>query len=333
MAAYVVKRILGIVVVLLVTTAVTYAIFFWLPSDPARLSCGKPCSPDTLKAVRANMGLDRSIAVQYAEFLKGLFVGRDYGSGAAAIHCGAPCFGYSFHQNATVSSLIVDRFPVTFSIAIGAAVLWLIFGIASGTISAIKRGSAIDRVAMVAALTGVSAPSYLVGLIGIYIFGFTLNIVPVDGYANFSDSPVDWAWHLVLPWCTLAFLSAALYARLMRGQMLDVMGEDFITTARAKGLRERTVVTRHGMRAALTPIVTIFGMDLGALLGGAVISEQVFSMQGIGRLVIESVQQVDLPVIVGTTLFTAFLIVFANLVVDLLYAFLDPRVALGRTAA
>jgi peptide/nickel transport system permease protein len=225
-----------------------------------------------------------------------------------------------------VSSLIADRFPVTFSIAIGAAILWLIFGISSGMISAIKRGTAIDRAAMVAALAGVSAPAYLVGLIGIYIFGFTLNIVPVNGYVNFASDPVEWAWHLVLPWCTLAFLSAALYARLTRGQMLDVLGEDFITTARAKGLPERTVVTRHGMRAALTPIVTIFGMDLGGLLGGAVISEQVFSMQGLGRLLIDGVNQYDLPVIVGTTLFAAFLIIGANLVVDIAYAFLDPRV-------
>ncbi|HEX3816266.1 MAG TPA: ABC transporter permease [Mycobacteriales bacterium] len=328
MAWYIVRRVLGIILVLLITSAVTYAIFYLIPSDPARLSCGKPCTPDTLRTVRANMGLDRSIVVQWLEFLRGVVVGRTYGSGATAIHCSAPCLGYSFFQDHSVSSLIADRFPVTFSIAIGAAVLWLIFGITSGTISAIKRGTAIDRAAMVAALAGVSAPAYLVGLIGIYVFGFELNIVPVNGYANFVDGPVQWAWHLVLPWCTLAFLSAALYARLTRGQMLDVLGEDYITTARAKGLPERTVVIRHGMRAALTPIVTIFGLDLGSLLGGAVISEQVFSMQGIGRLVIDAVHQYDLPVIVGTTLFAAFLIICANLVVDVVYAFLDPRVTL-----
>jgi peptide/nickel transport system permease protein len=326
MGRYVLRRIVGIIIVLLITSAVTYAIFYWLPADPARLSCGKPCTPDNLRAVKANMGLDHSIVVQWWDFIQGIFAGRTYGHGGSAIHCGAPCLGYSFYQDQTVSSLIADRFPVTFSIAIGAAILWLIFGISSGMISAIKRGTAIDRAAMVAALAGVSAPAYLVGLIGIYIFGFTLNIVPVNGYVNFVDDPVEWAWHLVLPWCTLAFLSAALYARLTRGQMLDVLGEDFITTARAKGLPERVVVTRHGMRAALTPIVTIFGMDLGGLLGGAVISEQVFSMQGLGRLLIDGVNQYDLPVIVGTTLFAAFLIIGANLVVDIAYAFLDPRV-------
>lgn len=329
MLRYILLRFGGILVVLFITGAITYVLFFAVPTDPARLSCGKPCTPETLEAVRTNMGLDKSVVAQYFDFLKGLFVGRTYGEGRAAVHCGAPCMGYSFHQRRTVTSVIVESFPVTASIAVGAAVMWLVFGVVSGTVSALKRGTFIDRAAMITALAGVSAPSYLVGLLGIYFFGFKLDMVPVNGYANLSDGVVDWAWHLILPWCTLAFLSAAIYARITRGRMLEVMEEDFITTARAKGIPERTVVTRHGLRAALTPIVTIFGLDLGGLLGGAVISEQVFSMQGMGYALIQGVRQFDLPVIVGCTLFAAALIVVANLIVDIVHAYLDPRVTVG----
>jgi peptide/nickel transport system permease protein len=326
---YILRRCLAIVVVLLITGAATYAIFYWMPADPARLSCGKPCTAETLHQVRAYMGLDKPVWEQYARFLVGVLAGRDYGSGAAAVHCAAPCLGYSFRQNESVAGVIATAFPVTFSITVGAAVLWLLFGTASGVVSAVKKGTWWDRAAMVASLAGIATPAYLAGLLAILLFGFTWNVVPVNGYADFTAGPVQWAYHLLLPWCVLAFLNAAVYARLTRSQLLEVFGEDYITTARAKGLSERAVVGKHALRAAFTPIATVFGMDIGSLLGGAVITEQVFSMQGLGHVLIQGVAQLDLPVVVGTTLFTAFLVVVANLVVDIVYGYLDPRVSIA----
>jgi peptide/nickel transport system permease protein len=320
-------RLLGMLVVLLVVSLLTYVVFYLLPADPARLSCGKPCTPQRLADARAFMGYNVSWWQQYLAFLGGIVTGREYGTGAAAVHCAVPCFGYSFSAEAPVTQLIVERVGVTVSIAVGAALLWLVIGVSSGVVSAVKRGTAVDRAAMTFSVIGVSTPSYLFGLLGILLFGFTLNMVPVNGYVPLTEDPVRWAWHLLLPWCVLALLSAAVYARLTRGQMLDVLGEDYIRTARAKGLRERRVIGRHALRNVLLPVVTLFGLDLGELLGGAVITERVFSMQGLGSLLLEAVATIDLPIIVGVTLFAAFVITLANFVVDLCYGVLDPRVA------
>ncbi|HWT32769.1 MAG TPA: ABC transporter permease [Microbacterium sp.] len=319
-------RLLGMLIVLVVVATVTYAVFYLLPTNPAQLACGRPCTPDNLARAEAFMGTDLPWWQQLWEFLSGIVTGRSFGHGDAAVLCAAPCFGYSFQQNASVTDLIVSRFPVSASIAIGAAILWLVAGVAGGVVSALKRGTWIDRTVMTVAIAGVSAPSYLVGLLAILIFGFTLGWLPTGGYVPFTEDPVQWFVHLVLPWCTLAFISAAIYARLTRGQMIEQMGEDYIRTARAKGLTEGRVVTRHGLRNAIIPVVTIFGLDLGALLGGTVITEKVFSMQGLGALLIDAVHQLDLQLVVGFTLFAAFLIVVANFVVDLLYVFVDPRV-------
>jgi peptide/nickel transport system permease protein len=325
-ARFFIGRFGGMVLVLLIIAVISYLIFYVLPSDPAQLSCGRPCTPDRLATARAFMGYDKSWWQQFLLFLGGIVAGRTFGSGAAAIHCSAPCFGYSFRLNESVTQLILARIPVTFSIAIGAAVLWLLLGVSTGVISALRRGSLIDRSLMTISIAGVSAPSYLVGLLGIFIFGFTLNMVPVSGYVPFSQSPVDWLWHLVMPWIVLALLNAAIYTRLTRGQMLEVMGEDYIRTARAKGLTERRVIGRHALRNVLIPVSTIFGLDLGGLLGGAVITEKVFSMQGLGSLLIDAVGNLDLQVLVGVTLFSAFLIILANFIVDVTYGLLDPRV-------
>ncbi|XVU28792.1 ABC transporter permease [Actinoplanes sp. CA-054009] len=324
---FVTQRLVGMVVTLLVISFLTYGVFYLLPADPARLSCGRPCTPERLAEASAFMGYDKPWLQQYLDFLGGIFTGRHFGAGPAAVDCAAPCFGYSFRLNESVTQLIWERAPVTFSIAIGAAVLWMLLGVSAGVAAAVKRGTAIDRGAMVFSTVGVSAPSYLVGLLGILLFGFTLDMVPVGGYVPLTESPVDWLWHLVLPWCVLALLSAAVYARLTRGQMLEVLGEDYIRTARAKGLKERRVIGRHGLRNVLIPVVTVFGLDLGTLLGGAVITEKVFSMQGLGALLIDAVGTVDLPVIVGMTLFAAFLVIVANFAVDLVYGALDPRVS------
>lgn len=319
-------RVLGAAVVLLVVAAITYALFMLLPTNPARAICDKPCTPDRLREVQAFLGTDKPWLAQFGAYLAGIFAGRTFGSGASVIHCAAPCFGYSFQLHDSVTNLILSRLPVTASIAVGAAVLWLVAGVAGGALSALRRGTFVDRAVMTVAVAGVSAPSYLVGLLGILLFGFVLGILPTSGYVAFGDDPVGWLTHLILPWCVLAFISAAIYARLTRGEMLESMSQDFVRTARAKGLRERQVVVRHGLRTAILPVVTLFGLDLGSLLGGAVITEKVFSMQGLGALLIDAVHTLDLQVVVGFTLFSALLIVTANVIVDVVYAFVDPRV-------
>ncbi len=326
-ASYVVQRVLQAVLVLLVIAALTFLVFHLLPTDVTQASCGKPCTPERQAAVRHFYGYDQPMAVQFWQFLRGIVAGRTFGSGPAAVHCGSPCFGYSFRLHESVTTLIGQYFPVTASIAIGAAVLWLLLGVSTGVLSALRRGTWIDRLATASTVVGVSAPAYLVGLVGIYLFGFKLNVLPVGTYVPLTQDPVGWAWHLVLPWCVLALLSAAVYTRITRSQMLEVLDESFVRTARAKGIRERRVVTRHALRNALLPVVTLFGLDLGALLGGAVITEKIFSMQGLGSLLIDAVNQLDLPVVLGVTLFSAFLIVLANLLVDLTYSRLDPRVS------
>jgi peptide/nickel transport system permease protein len=328
-ARFVLGRLAGMVVVLLVIALVTFVVFYLLPSDPARMSCGRPCSPESLATAKKFMQLDLPWYQQFASFLEGIFAGRTFGSGVTAIHCTAPCFGYSFQQNDETLHLILSRLPVTASIAVGAAIIWLLSGVGVGVLSALKPGRPVDRIAMAGAVAGVSTPVFLTGLLGILVFGFTLDMVPTHGYVRFADSPVDWAWHLVLPWLVLAFLHAALYARLTRGQMLEALGEDYIRTARAKGLTETRVVGRHALRNVLLPVVTVFGIDLGGLLGGAVITERVFGMPGVGSLMIGAVHAVDLPLLLGCTLFGAALIVVANFVVDVLYGVLDPRVRLN----
>lgn len=323
--ASVLVRLPGVVMVLVVIATITFAVFYLLPTNPAQLSCGRPCTPESLATAKAFMGTDLPWYRQLGDFLGGILTGRSFGSGPTAIECASPCFGYSFQQNASVTSLILSRFPITASIAVGAAVLWLLLGVAGGTVSALRRGSAVDRSIMTLAVAGVSTPSYLVGLLAILLFGFTLHLLPTGGYVPLTEDPLQWALHLVLPWSALAAISAAVYARLTRAQLLDVLSQDYIRTARAKGLAESRVVLRHGLRTAVIPIVTVFGLDLGALLGGAVITEKVFSMQGVGALMIDAVHSLDLQLVVGLTLFSAFLVVVANLLIDLLYAVLDPR--------
>ncbi len=324
-ARYLVLRFAAMIVVLLVVTLVTFLIFQIVPSNPARAECGRVCTPSALRQVRAFMGLDHSVWRQYLDFLGGIFTGRSFGQGANAIKCSAPCLGYSFQQNQSVLSLLGQTIPVTLSIAVGAGLLWLIGGVAAGTFAALRHGRAADRLVMAGSIVGVSAPAYLVGLLAILVFGFRLGWLPTNGYVSFSD-PAGWAEHLILPWCALAFISAAIYARLTRSQMLDALDEDYVRTARAKGLRESRVVGRHALRNVLIPIITVFGLDMGVLLGGAVITEKVFSMYGLGALLINAVGTTNLPVITGVTVVAATFVVVATFLVDLTYRLLDPRV-------
>jgi peptide/nickel transport system permease protein len=276
------------------------------------------------------MHLDDPILVQYGRFAQGIVVGQDYSLGPKKAECPAPCFGFSFNNNQPVWPTLLDRLPATLSLAFGAAIIWLISGVGVGVISALRRGTLLDRTVMTVALAGVSLPIYFTGLVSLSVFAYTLGIFPGGGsYTPITQNPVMWFQALILPWITLAFLYAALYARLTRAGMLETMSEDYIRTARAKGLKERTVVVKHALRATLTPILTIFGLDLGLLLGGAVLTESTFSIQGIGKLVIDAIRGNDLPVVLGVTLFAAFFIVLANLIVDILYAVVDPRVRLS----
>ena len=320
------SRLLQTLLVLVLITFITFAIFQLFPSDPAQLACGKPCTPESLARARAYMGFDKSWYLQFWDYLSGIFTGTTYGSGADIVRCSAPCLGYSFRLSTPVTELIAARFPITLSIAIGAAVLWMVIGVAAGIVSALRRGTTLDRAIMTGTVLGVSAPSYLGGLLGILLLGFTADIVPVSGYVPFSQSPVDWAWHLALPWTVLALISAAVYARMVRGEMLENLGEDYVRTARAAGLPERRVIGNHVLRNISVPVLTYFALDFGGLLGGAVITEKVFSIQGLGALFLDAVGATDIQLVMGITLVAAAAVILMNLVADVLAAAIDPRV-------
>ena len=337
MVAYITRRVFAAIVLLLIVTFVTFVIFFEVPklggettNQLAAQYVGRDPSPTAIAAVKKNLGFDQPLIVQYWNFIKQLFVGRDFKYGPDASHCAAPCFGYSFKTHLAVWPDITSRVPVTLSLAIGAAVFWVFGGVLTGVISALKRGTIFDRFSMGVALAGVSLPIFFTGLLSKALFEYNwLHIWNNLHYVPFTQNVFSWAWNMILPWVTLSFLYAALYARLTRAGMLETMGEDYIRTARAKGLPERTVVVKHGLRAALTPIVTIFGLDFGLLLGGAVLTETVFSLPGIGQYAYQAISANDLPKILGVVMVAAFFIVFMNLLVDIMYAVIDPRVRVG----
>ena len=327
---YIARRIGGAIVVIAVIIFALFFIFYTLPSDPAQLSCGRPCSPDQLARVKSFMGLDKPWYQQMGNYVAGLFVGRTFGAGATAVVCAAPCLGYSFRLSEPVTTLIADRFPVTLSIALGAAVLWLLVGVFTGVLAARKQGTWVDNALMGLSALGISSPSYLIGLLAVSLFALRLGWLPAGGYEPLTQNPGGWLYHLILPWIVLALINAAPYTRIMRTQMLQEMGQDYVRTARSKGMPENRVMNVHVLRNASLPILTLFGLDLGSLLGGAVLTERVFSMQGIGMLLLDAVDNLDLQVLVGTTLFAAVLVGLANLVVDICYSVLDPRVTLAR---
>jgi peptide/nickel transport system permease protein len=321
----------------LVVSAVTFAIFFLVPRAAgasadtlASRYVGKTAGEAQIHAIAQKLGFTDPLYVQYGRFVRGIVTGASYNTGPVTVKCPAPCFGYSFINQNPVWPDLINRLPVTLSLAVGAAIIWLIAGTATGVLSALRKGSIFDRSAMGVALAGVSLPIFFTGLLALSIFSYTLKLTaPGDSYTSFTQNPARWAYDLLLPWITLAFLYAAGYARLTRAGMLDTMSEDYVRTARAKGLPERTVVLKHGLRAAITPIVTIFGLDLGLLLGGAILTESVFSLPGLGLYARIALTNQDLPQLLGVTLFGAFFIIMANLVVDVLYAVVDPRVRLA----
>ncbi|MFJ7204555.1 ABC transporter permease [Streptomyces sp. NPDC098789] len=326
MILYLLRRLLALTGVLLAIAAVTFVIFYVLPSDPAAAACGKTCSVERIAAVREYLGLDQPLWRQFLDFLTGIFTGRSQGTGQYAVHCDFPCLGYSYENSVPVWDLLMDRLPVSASLAVGAAALWLVLGLGAGVTAALRKDTATDKALMVGAVAAASLPVYFTSVMLIYGVIRVADLLPYPSYRPFTDDPVGWATNLLLPWTALALLYAAMYARQSRGSMIEAMAEPYIRTARAKGMPERTVVVKHGLRSAMTPILTIFGMDLGGLLAGAVITESIFGLPGIGRLFYGALVSSDQPVVLGVTLLAAFFIVVANLVVDLLYAVIDPRV-------
>jgi len=333
MITFIIRRLITMVFLLVVVSMITFGIFFLIPRlagqnayELAAQYVGRNPTRSAILQMEAKLGLNDPLVVQYWRFLKGIVVGAHYNDGPSQTYCPPPCFGYSFRSQQPVWPQMMAALPVTVSLAIGAAILWVVGGVAIGVLSALRRGSIFDRFTMAVALAGVSLPIFFTGLISLELFSYKWPLFPNVQWVPLTTNPALWARNLVLPWITLAFLYAALYARLTRAGMLETMNEDFIRTARAKGLPERKVVFRHGLRAALTPILTIFGMDLGLLLGGAVLTESTFSLPGLGQFTILAIQNQDFPEIMGVVMLAAFFIVVANMLVDILYAVVDPRV-------
>jgi peptide/nickel transport system permease protein len=331
--AFIARRLFTTIFLLLVVSLITFAIFFLIPRlagqnayELATQYVGRNPTRSAILQVENKLGLNAPLYLQYGRFVKAIVVGTHYNSGASTTYCPPPCFGYSFRSQQPVWPQMTSALPVTISLAIGASVLWLVGGVSIGVISALRRGTFFDRFSMAVALAGVSLPIFFTGLIALELFSYKWPLFPNVQYVGFLTNPLLWARNLVLPWVVLAFLYAALYARLTRAGMLETMSEDYIRTARAKGLRERDVVVKHGLRAALTPITTIFGIDLGLLIGGAIITEVTFSLHGLGLFTYQAIQNQDFPEIMGVVLLSSFFIVIANLVVDILYAVIDPRV-------
>ena len=320
MGAYIVRRVFWAILLLLVVSFLTFVIFDVFPSaDPASLRAGRNATPALIHQIRVNLGLNKPFYTQFWIYLKGLVEHFN--------------LGYSYYNSESVRSEIFSRLPATISVTVGGFVVWMLIGIPVGIVSAIRPRSILDRVLMGGSLVAISAPVYFLGLVSLFLFAQGTGQLQWFGapgsYVPISQSFGTWFNSLVLPWVTLAAAFAAFYARMVRGSLIETMNEDYIRTARSKGLSEIKVITKHGLRAALTPVVTMAGMDVGLLLGGAILTEIVFNIPGIGRYAYLAITSADLPAIQGTVLFGAFFIVFANLVVDILYAFLDPRVTYG----
>lgn len=329
MTRYLLGRLIGMVVVLFLVCLFTFVIFFALSPDPAVPICGKNCTPERIDQIRENLGLDLPFWQQFTSFLVGLFAGRTYGTGAAAIECAAPCLGYSFQTSQMVTDMLVQRLPISATVAIGAAILWLLAGVSAGVISAVKQGTFVDKFLAGLTLGGMSIPNYVFALVLQFILVVTLGWLPFPQAVPIGDDPVQWFLNFLMPWIVLATGAAATYTRLTRANVVDTLQENYVRTARAKGLRPDLIWRRHALRPALTPVVTMFGMDFAGLLGGALITETVFGINGVGKLAADSITQNDQPVIMGVTLMAAFFVIIGNMVVDLLYSVIDPRVRVG----
>jgi len=319
MLRFLIRRTAQGLLVLWLITVLLFALFFVIPSNVARTLAGRQASPQTVALIQHRLGLDLPLWRQYLGWIGRALRGD---------------LGYDYYHQVPVTTIIATAAPITLSLVLGAAILWLAIGVFNGVVSAIRPRTFVDRALTAFALFFYSMPTFLLGLLLLYFFYFQLTLAgitlfPPGGYVPLSDGVLAWMDHLTLPWFTLALVSAAIYTRLTRGSMLDVLGEDYIRTARSKGIAERRVIGRHALRSALTPVVTQFGIDLGALLGGAVVTETVFSLPGLGKAGLDALTQQNQPVIIAIVLLASAAIVIANIAVDFVYALLDPRVRLN----
>ncbi|MFD7071269.1 ABC transporter permease [Streptomyces sp. NPDC059913] len=326
MFRFLLRRAIGALVILLIISVITFVLFYIAPRDPARVACGKVCTEETLKLVKHNLGIDDALPVQYWHWLQGVFVGRDYSSFG---HCPAPCLGYSFTNREPVVGTIIDRLPTTLSLSVGSAFVFVIFGVGTGMLAAVKQGKWLDKIASSASLVGSSMQIYFVGVIAMYYLADQWHLMSRPKEVPLSEDPAGWFTGLLLPWLVLALIFTANYTRMTRSQLVETLSEDYVRTARAKGLSRRTVFFKFAWRGAMGPIVTIFGLDIGVLLGGAIITEKTFGLHGIGALSIKAVYDNDLPMILGVVLVAAAAIVVFNIIVDAVYALIDPRVRLA----
>jgi peptide/nickel transport system permease protein len=321
MGRYILRRLLWTVVVVLVVTLITFVIFYVLPSgDPALRFAGKQPTAQVLAQVRTDLGLNHTVVVQYLLYLKRLVVGDRYGW---------PGLGFSYSSGAAIAPQLWQRAQITIQLVLGAAVLWMLIGIPVGVFSALRPRSRFDRTSLFVGLVFISTPVFWLGLLMLWLFWSTLGWLPGTGYVAFTIDPIQWAGHMLMPWITLSLAFAAVYARIVRSNMLDTLGEDYIRTARAKGLSERRIVTRHALRASLVPIVTLLAVDIATLIGGTVIVETIFNLQGLGSWVLNGALNQDLPVTLAVTLVATIAVSILSLVADILYAYLDPRVRPG----
>lgn len=328
MYAFIGRRMAFALATILTVSAVVFLIFSVLPFDPAALTCGQRCTPSIIEANRIRLGLDKPLYEQYFLFISGIFLGRTYGSGSAAFSCPAPSFGYSFNENACVTDMLSEALPITINLAIGALIIWLTVGIGLGIVAAKFRNRWPDTTGSVFVLLGTSLPTFVTGLALLIWLTIKWKIVPLSltGYVSIIESPVRYFQYFILPWITLAIAYAALYTRFTRAALLETLGEDYIRTARAKGVGERVVFFKHTLRAVLAPLVTMASLDFAGLIGGAIITETIFNLPGLGRLTLRSVYEFDLSVVLATTILAAVVVIVMNLIVDMFYAVLDPRV-------
>lgn len=332
MIRFILRRTGSLVLLLVAVSFITFTLFQLGPADPASAACGQECTPERVAEARVALGMDQPFFIQYAEYIRGLISPRMIGAPGAESICQWPCLGKSFQTNENVSDIISRALPYTLSIAVGALVLWTVSGVGLGLLAALRKGTATDKFIVGAASVGVSLPIPVTGLFLLLVFVNQLHLLPFT--TNEINSPFGpqgpWAWVLnyLLPWVALAVLFSASYIRITRANMIETFGEDFIRTARAKGLHPRTVTFKHGVRAGITPIVTMLGMDIGLLLGGAVLTEQIFSVPGLGFTAVRAAISGDLPVTMAITMLAAFFVIVANVAVDLAYAAIDPRVRL-----
>ena len=318
MARFIARRLLGMTAVLFAISVIVFLIFNVIPnSDPAVRIAGKNADPALVARVSADLGLDKPLVVQYLTMMKQIFTGQLT----------------SYAKDRNVVEQIWEGVPATFSLCIGAAVLWMTLSVVFGYLSAVHAGRFTDRALTILALVGISMPVFWLAAMLLYYFSFKIELFPTGSYVPFTESPLDWAYHLILPWITLAVLFVGIYSRVLRSNMLDVMNEDYVRTARAKGLSERQVLMRHVLRNSMIPIITLFGLDFGMVVGGgAILTETVYNLDGVGLYAGEAIRSLDLPPLMAVVMFGAFFIVLFNTIVDILYAVLDPRIRLGEAA-